>query len=208
MATPRVLVVYFSRTGQTRAVVEGLANALGADIDAIEEAESRKGFFGYWRSVGEARKRLAAPGAAARLDPSGYDLVIVGTPVWAWSMSSPVRAYLSANRARMKDVAFFATMGGSGARSAFAQMQAILGKAPVATLTVWQREVRPGFYAPRAQAFVKQMLAALEDRPIAEAPAKARTKAKAKAPPRKRAPAAAAKPKRAPRARAAAARQA
>jgi hypothetical protein len=69
----------------------------------------------------------------------------------------------------------------------------MLGKAPVATLTVWQREVRPGLYAPRAEAFVRQVLAASEHQP--------RRKPPAKPSPRKRAADGAAKPARAPRGR-------
>ena len=40
----------------------------------------------------------------------------LGTPVWFWSLSSPVRSWLEANPLRGKRFAFFCTMGGSGAR--------------------------------------------------------------------------------------------
>ncbi|MCX7894243.1 MAG: hypothetical protein N2544_18010, partial [Burkholderiales bacterium] len=52
-------------------------------------------------------------------DPAGYELVVIGTPVWFWSLSSPVRSWLARHRPKHR-VAFFCTMGGSGARRVFA----------------------------------------------------------------------------------------
>lgn len=154
MTKRKLLVVYYSRTGTTRRLGRELAKALGADTDEIVEASGRDGFSGYWRSVSEARRRLPAATAAGGRDPSAYDLVIVGTPVWAWSVSSPVRAYLAVNRARIRDVAFFATMGGTGANSAFAQMEALVGKASRAALAVTAREIVKGGYDEDLKAFV------------------------------------------------------
>jgi len=72
-------------------------------------------------------------------DPSIYDLIIVGTPVWAWSVSSPVRAYLLANKPRLPSVAFFCTLGGAGADRAFGQMQELAGKRPIGCLSLTAR---------------------------------------------------------------------
>jgi hypothetical protein len=76
-------------------------------------------------------------------------LVVIGTPVWAWSVSSPVRAYLTANKDRLPEVAFFCTLGGKGSETAFAQMQSIVGKPPRATCAITGREV----YGPQLATF-------------------------------------------------------
>ena len=73
-------------------------------------------------------------------DPASYDLVVVGTPVWAWSVSSPVRSYLAAYRGHLPDIAFFCTMGGRGSERAFEEMQAIAGKASRANYALTARE--------------------------------------------------------------------
>ncbi|MHC2382978.1 flavodoxin family protein [Bradyrhizobium liaoningense] len=105
MANARILVVYYSRTGTTRKVAQSLSAALSCDSEEITEAGSRKGIFGYLRSAVEARRQIPSRIAATVRDPSLYDLVVIGTLVWAWSLSSPVRAYLLANRSKLPAVA-------------------------------------------------------------------------------------------------------
>jgi hypothetical protein len=99
---------------------------------------------GYWRSVFEARRKRLPDILPARNDPSSFDLVVIGTPVWAWSVSSPVRAYLTANKDRLPAVAFFCTLGGAGSETAFAQMQDIVGKPRRATCAITARDVASG----------------------------------------------------------------
>ena len=70
-------------------------------------------------------------------DPASYDMVIIGTPNWDANMSSPVRTYLTENKAKFRNVAFFLTQGPrGGAEKAFAEMEAVAGKKPKATLAI------------------------------------------------------------------------
>ncbi len=153
----RILVVFYSRTGRTRKVVADLAWALDCDIEEIFEPRDRMGVFGYLQSLIEARRERPAAIAAPRRAPSSYDLVVVGTPVWGWSVSSPVRAYLAAMKERLPDVAFFCTLGGAGAARAFAQMRALAGKAPRETCAVTAGEVASGAYRERVAAFTRTL---------------------------------------------------
>ncbi len=157
MSAAKILVVYYSRTGTTRRIAQALAAALHCDIEEITESKSRKGLFGYLRSAMEARRMLAATIAPARHDVAAYELVIVGTPVWYWSLSSPVRAFLTATTARLPKVAFFCTLGGSGSEKAFAQMAQIAGKQPQAVCAITQRDVQAGNYRDQLVTFVKAL---------------------------------------------------
>jgi len=153
----RILVVYYSRTGRTRKAAAELAWTLDCDIEEIFEPTARTGVFGYLRSLMEARRERSVPIAAPRRDPASYGLVVVGTPVWGWSVSSPVRAYLTATKPRLPDVAFFCTLVGAGAARAFAQMQRLAGKAPRAECAVSDREVASGVYRERVAAFARAL---------------------------------------------------
>jgi flavodoxin len=46
MARPRILVVYYSRSGTTRKIAEALSEALACDLEEIVEDKSRAGSFG------------------------------------------------------------------------------------------------------------------------------------------------------------------
>jgi hypothetical protein len=70
-------------------VAEALAAELICDAEEIVATESRVGLVGIMRSLIEALRQRPAQIAAVRFNPSSYDLVIIGTPVWAWSVSSP-----------------------------------------------------------------------------------------------------------------------
>lgn len=144
MPAPKILVIFYSRSGTTRRIALALSAALGGSVEEIVEDRGRNGFLGYLRSVIEARGRRAATIRPARNDPKSFDLVVIGTPVWAWSVSSPVRAYLTENKDRFPAVAFFCTLGGAGSETVFAQMQGIVGKPPRATCAITARDIAAG----------------------------------------------------------------
>jgi flavodoxin len=137
----KALVVYYSRTGHTRGLAQRIAAALGADIEEIVDRVDRRGILGYLRSGRDAwlgrRSEIVPP----TNDPGKFDLVLIGTPVWNMSLSSPVRSYLQDGAQRLPQVAFFCTLGGSGAARVFRQMQQVCGKPPRATLAITERQL-------------------------------------------------------------------
>jgi menaquinone-dependent protoporphyrinogen IX oxidase len=130
MAARKILVVFYSRSGTTRMVAKALAADLKCDAEEIVATKNRAGFVGIMRSLIEAMRQRPAQIAATRFNPSSYDLVVIGTPVWAWSVSSPIRAYLIDNNKNFPQVAFFCTLQHRGDETTFAQMQDLAGKVP------------------------------------------------------------------------------
>ncbi|MDR3484793.1 MAG: hypothetical protein P4M05_07770 [Bradyrhizobium sp.] len=157
MSASRTLVVFYSRSGTTRRIAQTLAGALKCDLEEITEPRPRSGFLGYVRSLLEAGRKLPAIIAPTKHDVSSYDLVVIGTPVWGWSVSSPVRAYLMATASQLPEVAFLCTLGGRGSESAFAQMTAIVGKKPRAVCAITQREALSASHIERLAAFEKAL---------------------------------------------------
>ncbi len=132
----KVLVVYFSRSGNTRAAARRMAEALDADLEVISESTNRTGPLGYLRSGREAFLRRKPPIGAPRYDPSRYELVIVASPIWNFSLASPVRTYLSANRAGIKRFAALLTCGGMGSERVIRQMEEAVGRRARVTAVV------------------------------------------------------------------------
>ncbi len=153
----RILIAFYSRSGTTRKIPEALAPQLKCDVEEITANQSHTGFIGIVRSLIEAMRHRPARIAPTSRDPSSYDLVVIGTPVWAWSVSSPIRAYLINNRNNLPQVAFFCTMGGRGSESTFAQMQDLAGKPPRATAAFTTPQVLAGDFPRQLAEFVQAL---------------------------------------------------
>jgi len=157
VAKSKILVVFYSRTGNTKKVAEEIAAELKCDIEEILDTKDRSGMSGYMASGKEAMKKQVAVIKEIKNNPANYDLVILGTPVWAGKMSSPVRTYVIQNKEKLKNVAFFCTMGGGGNKKAFADMEEAIGKKPAATMTILEREVKKNEYKAKVEGFVKEL---------------------------------------------------
>ena len=155
----RILVVYCSRTGNTERVARRIATQCGADIEEIKDTVGRRGPLGYVRSGVEAVLGHQPAIRRTHYAPQLYDVVIVGTPIWFWNMSSPVRRYVHDHRSEFKQVAFFCTFGGSGHEKVLSELQQLCGKPVLATLALTERQVethKDGAARSRFVAEVKQ----------------------------------------------------
>lgn len=140
----RALVVYFSRTGTTKAVAQQLARELGADIEMITERTSRSGWLGWLKSGYEATFGKTGAIHAPLCDPSSYDLVVLGTPTWNAAPCTPLLSYVRMLRNALPKVAFFCTFDGHGGDSVFAKLRAETGREPVAVLGLPRNQVETG----------------------------------------------------------------
>jgi flavodoxin len=148
----KALVVSYSRTGLTAKVAEAIAKELGCQHDEIRDTIIRAGPLGFLRSGFEAAMKVC-PVISVKKDPARYDLVVIGTPVWAGTMSSPVRTYLDDNNARFKKVAFFCTSGNGNGEKIFAEMAGLGWKKPMATLALFSKDVATGNFGENVKKF-------------------------------------------------------
>ena len=155
----KVLVAYYSLTGHTEKLAVGIAAELSADIERIEEVGNRSGFLSKVAAAFQAATGRSARIHETRINPAGYDLVILGTPVWAWTMSTPMRSYIKRYAANIGPVAFFCTEGGQGGARCFSHMAELLGKEPVATLEVTETDLKSGAESTKLDAFFKSIAA-------------------------------------------------
>jgi hypothetical protein len=132
---PRTLVVYYSQGSATRRVAEDLALIFGADLEAIAEKKARStGFFGYMGTGYQATFKVASRIEAPLRDPADYGRVIVLTPVWSWSLSPPVRAWLRLMKGRLPAAGFATVSGDTEPDKVAADMAKESGAAPLAVV--------------------------------------------------------------------------
>jgi flavodoxin len=153
----KTLVAFYSRTGTTKKIGEVLAQKIGADVEEIRDTVERNGVKGYLISGRDAMKKKLTTLQPTACKVSDYDLVIIGTPIWSWNMSVPIRTYITENKGAFKKVAFFCTMGGSGDEKAFLEMENILGQKPLVTLALKTREVVKNNYSDKLENFLSQI---------------------------------------------------
>ena len=140
----KILVVCCSRTGHTEAVARQLATSLRADLECIAEAQGRDGLLGYLRSALEALLGVHPVIARSEYRPQDYDLIVIGTPVWFWNMSSPVRSYIRRHRTHIAEAAVFCTMGGSGGTKVQDDLVRLLGRPALARMALKERDIDQG----------------------------------------------------------------
>jgi flavodoxin len=104
------LVVYYTRTGNAKFVAETIAAELGSDIEEVVDLKKRAGKIG-WMSAGKdaTQEKQTQIGPTTRV-PQDYDLIILGTPIWAWKPTPAIRTYIAKNDLSGKNVALFFTM--------------------------------------------------------------------------------------------------
>jgi len=153
----KTLILFYSRTGTTRKVAEKLANVLGADIEEVSDNINRSGLRGYIISGRDAVKKKLVKINPINHNVLDYDLVIIGTPVWAWSMSNPIRSLITEQKDNFKQVAFFCTQGGEGNQGAISDMIKLSEKEPMATLSLLTKKVVKGQIENEIEDFVKKL---------------------------------------------------
>lgn len=151
----KTLVVYYSRTGTTKKIGESISSILKCDSEEIFDTKDRMGVIGYMQAGKDAMFKKLTKLKSIQKNPEGYDLVIIGTPVWGFTVSTPIRTYITKNK--FKNVAFFCTQGGRGAEKAFSEMEGLAGKKPKALLVLRTKEVLDEKYSDKVKNFVEKI---------------------------------------------------
>lgn len=105
----KTLVLYYSFEGNTEFVANELAKILNADIQKVEPVKELKshGFSKYIWGGRQATMRKKPPIKAIEKDPKDYDLVLIGSPVWAFTYAPPIRTLLNEYSFEGKKVGYF-----------------------------------------------------------------------------------------------------
>jgi len=108
-ASGKTLMLYYSKTGNTKAAGEALQKALGADMQEIKDLNRRDTTFG---GIGGMLKTLLSMHTAIepkKVDLSPYATVIICAPIWAAKFGLAMRTFVETNRFDGKNVVIFIT---------------------------------------------------------------------------------------------------
>lgn len=159
--TTRTLIAFYSMSGNTRIIANEIRSAVDADIEEIVEPRLRQGFGGVMRALFDNVLRREPPISPASHDPSEYDLLLLGGPVWAGRMAAPVRTYAKRYGTSARRVAFFCTEGANGAEKAFADLEELCDHQPEATLAVDAKHLLPEAHSQELSQFTAQVFTAV-----------------------------------------------
>lgn len=119
-----LLIVYYSRTGNTKAVAELIQEKVGGDLVQIETEEKRP--TNYQKEVEQnvqEQEREVLPELTTIIpDFEKYERIFVGTPTWNMALPQAVVSFLDSYDFNGKTIIPFNTHGGYGAGSTFSQI--------------------------------------------------------------------------------------
>lgn len=144
-ATKKVLVVYFSHSGNTRELANRIHEKVGGDIFEIQAEEPYPS--DYEAVKDRAQKELRGnirPKLTTRVaNMEAYDVVFIGYPIWWGTMPMPIASFLSEYDLSGKTVVPFCTHAGSGLGRSVTDIAKLCPKSTVlGGLAVWGRDAK------------------------------------------------------------------
>lgn len=108
------LVIYYSRTDNTRKVAEVIAQEKDAQLLEIKDKKNRSGPIRYLEGAFDAIRNKTTNIEYEAVNLMDYDTVYIGTPVWASNPTPAINEFVEQNDFTGVDVVVFATMMSSG----------------------------------------------------------------------------------------------
>ena len=116
LAGKKILIAYFSWSGNTEHIAKLIRSWIGGDMFKIETAVPYPDDY-QETAYGIAKKQHennVMPELKDNGNISGYDIIFVGTPAWWYHMAPAVKTFLSAHTFEGKTIVPFITHGGGG----------------------------------------------------------------------------------------------
>ena len=139
MTNNKILVAYFSATGNTKTVAEKLAAAINADLFEIVPEQLYTSEDLNWqndqsRSSIEMGDRNSRPAIASKIeDISQYKIIFVGSPIWWGREPSIMDTFIESYDFAGKTIIPFVTSGSSGIGDYGTNLQSLAPNAKVLT---------------------------------------------------------------------------
>lgn len=111
----KILVAYFSHTGNTRDIAGEIRKITGGDVFEIQGVKPYPADYEETKKI--AMQELNSgykPPLKNRINIKSYDIIFIGYPIWWGTYPAPVKTFLSENNFSGKTIVPFSTHLGSG----------------------------------------------------------------------------------------------
>ncbi|MDR2354205.1 MAG: hypothetical protein LBF22_13815 [Deltaproteobacteria bacterium] len=130
-AAPKVLIVYFSHTGNTKAVAEYIQSLTeGTLFEIVPTVPYPENYDTCVKIAEQELKTNARPALKGSVaDIGSYDIIFLGFPIWFGEAPMPVLSFLTTHDLSRKTIAPFSTSGSGDNTKAIQNIQKIIPKA-------------------------------------------------------------------------------
>lgn len=129
----KVLVVYFSHTGNTRTIAGYIHDTVKSDLMEIKTADTYTD--DYDALLAQIREEVASeycPPLTTKIENiSSYDVVFIGYPIWVETAAPPIRSFLTTHDLAGKTVVPFCTSGTSSAEASYRLVRSLCPQSTV-----------------------------------------------------------------------------
>jgi flavodoxin len=128
-ASEKTLLLYYSRTGNTKAACQALAKAICADSIEVKDLSNRSGGWGFFTGAMNALFNMQTGIEPEHPDLAPYSRIIIASPIWAGRLSAASRTIIARNRFDGKKVLVFSTTNVLEKKSQLEKTRALVEKA-------------------------------------------------------------------------------
>jgi len=116
----KALIIYLSRTNNTKAIAEIIHQEVGGDIVTLElEKPYPENYDAIVQQVQRENETGFLPPLKTKVDLTKYDTIFLGFPTWGMRLPPPMKSFLARNDLSEKTVIPFNTNAGYGVGSSF-----------------------------------------------------------------------------------------
>jgi flavodoxin len=125
----KICIIYHSYSGITRGCAKSIQAACGGDLVEVTPREKYGTLTAYTKGCLRARNEEIEPIDPETIDVAPYDLLVIGTPVWAWKATPATNAGIEAlDGCAGKKAVIFATCGSQPGDTLLIMEKALTGK--------------------------------------------------------------------------------
>ncbi|MFC3973864.1 flavodoxin family protein [Maribacter confluentis] len=128
----KVLVVYLSRTNNTKALAEIIHQEVGGDLVPLELINPYpENYRAIVKQVAEENETGFLPPLKTKVDIKKYETIFIGFPTWGMQLPPSLKSFLTENNLEGKTVIPFNSNAGYGVGSSFDTIELLCPKSKI-----------------------------------------------------------------------------